>query len=99
MNATGWRKGLRVTGDGTGIVSYAGISALLRALAYNTCLTAGLSKELASRRLLAHTAWRTLDEIARGERALGHPHILVRPAVRAGAAASRARRAVAVVTG
>ncbi len=111
MNATGWLKGLQVTADGTGIVSHAGV-ALIRALADNTGLTAGLSKALASRRLLVHdrgrvladlacaiadgaevisdfrvmgdqeelfglvasvpTAWRTLDEIARGgDRALG----------------------------
>jgi hypothetical protein len=111
VNTTGWLKGLRVTADGTGIVSHAGV-ALIRALADNTGLTARLSQALASRRLLVHdrgrvmadlacaiadgaevisdfrvigdqkelfglvasvpTAWRTLDEIARGgERALG----------------------------
>jgi hypothetical protein len=111
VNTTGWLKGLQVTGGGSGIVSHAGI-ALLRALADNTGLTAGLSKALASNRLLVHdrgrvladlacaiadgaevisdfrvmgdqedlfglvasvpTAWRTLDEIARGgQRALG----------------------------
>ena len=111
MNTTGWLRGLRVTADGTGIVSHAGV-ALVRALADNIGLTAGLSKALASDRLLVHdrgrvladlacaiadgaevisdfrvigdqedlfglvasvpTAWRTLDEIARGgERALG----------------------------
>jgi hypothetical protein len=106
----GWLKGLSVTADGTGIVSHAGI-ALVRALADNIGLTAGLSRALASDRLLVHdrgrvltdlacaiadgaeaisdfraigdqedlfglvasvpTAWRTLDEIARGgDRAL-----------------------------
>ena len=111
VHTTGWLKGLRVTADGTGIVSHAGV-ALLRALADNTSLTAGLSGALASDRLLVHdrgrlladlacaiadggevisdfrvigdqgelfglvasvpTAWRTLDEIARGgDRALG----------------------------
>ena len=105
MHTTGWLKGLRITADGTGIVSHAGV-ALIRALADNTGLTAGLSGALASRRLLVHdrgrvladlacaiadgaevisdfrvmgdqeglfgrvasvpTAWRTLDEIARG---------------------------------
>jgi Transposase DDE domain group 1 len=111
VNTTGWLKGLQVTADGTGIVSHAGV-ALLRALSDNIGLTAGLSKALASRRLLVHdrgrvladlacaiadgaevisdfrvmgdqqellglvasvpTAWRTLDEIARGgERGLG----------------------------
>jgi hypothetical protein len=111
VNTTGWLKGLRVTADGTGIVSHAGV-ALVRALADNIGPTAGLSRALASGRLLVHdrgrvladlacaiadgaevisdfrvigdqedlfglvasvpTAWRTLDEIARGgERALG----------------------------
>jgi hypothetical protein len=111
VNTTGWLKGLRVTADGTGIVSHAGV-ALIRALADNTGLTAGLSGALASGRLLVHdrgrvladlacaiadgaevisdfrvmgdqeglfgrvasvpTAWRTLDEIARGgDRTLG----------------------------
>ena len=105
VHITGWLKGLQVTADGTGIVSHAGV-ALVRALADRTGLTAGLSKALASRRLLVHdrgrvladlacaiadgaevisdfrvigdhedlfglvasvpTAWRTLDEIARG---------------------------------
>jgi hypothetical protein len=111
VNTTGWLKGLRVTADGTGIVSHAG-AALVRALSDKIGLTAGLSKALATGRLLVHdrgrvladlacaiadggevisdfrvigdqeelfglvasvpTAWRTLDEIARGgERALG----------------------------
>ena len=111
MNTTGWLKGLQVTADGTGIVSHAGV-ALVRAMADNIGLTAGLSKALASQRLLVHdrgrvladlacaiadgaevisdfrvmgdqqdlfglvasvpTAWRTLDEIARGgDRGLG----------------------------
>ena len=63
MNTTGWRKGLRVTADGTGIVSHAG-TALLRALADNTGLTAGLSKALASRRLLVHDRGRVLADLA-----------------------------------
>jgi hypothetical protein len=46
VNTTGWRKGLRVTADGSGVVSHAGV-ALLRALADNTGLTAGLSGALA----------------------------------------------------
>ena len=105
MNTTGWLKGVRVTGDGAGIVSHAGV-ALIWALADKIGLTAGLSEALASDRLLVHdrgrvladlacaiadgaevisdfrvigdqedlfglvasvpTAWRTLDEIARG---------------------------------
>jgi hypothetical protein len=63
VNTTGWLKGLRVTGDGTGIVSHAGV-ALLRALADNTGLTAGLSRALASRRLLVHDRGRVLADLA-----------------------------------
>ena len=63
MNTTGWLKGLRVTADGTGIVSHAGV-ALVRALADNTGLTAGLSKALASRRLLVHDRGRVLADLA-----------------------------------
>jgi hypothetical protein len=61
VNTTGWLKGLQVTADGTGIVSHAGV-VLVRTLADNLGLTAGLSKALASRRLLAHDragCWRT----------------------------------------
>ena len=43
MNTTGWLKGLRVTADGTGIVSHAGV-ALLRGLSDRIGLTGGLSK-------------------------------------------------------
>ena len=64
MNTTGWLKGLQVTGDGTGIVSHAGV-ALVRALADKTGLTAGLSKALASRRLLVHDRGRVLADLAR----------------------------------
>ena len=53
MKATGWMKGLQVTVDGTGIVSHAGV-ALSRTLADNMDLTAGLSRALASPRLLVH---------------------------------------------
>jgi hypothetical protein len=56
-------KGLRVTGDGTGTVSHAGV-ALLRALADKTGLTAGLSGALASRRLLVHDRGRVLADLA-----------------------------------
>ena len=63
MNTTGWLKGLRVTGDGTGIVSHAGV-VLLRALADKTGLTAGLSKALASGRLLVHDRGRVLADLA-----------------------------------
>jgi hypothetical protein len=41
VNATGWSRGLGVTGGGTGVVSHAGL-VLLRELADRTGLTAGL---------------------------------------------------------
>jgi len=63
VQATGWVKGLRVTADGTGIVSHAGV-ALLRALADNTGLTAELSKALVSGRLLVHDRGRVLAGLA-----------------------------------
>ena len=63
MNTTGWLKGLQVTADGTGIVSHAGV-ALLRGLSDNIGLTAGLSKALASRRLLVHDRGRVLADLA-----------------------------------
>jgi Transposase DDE domain group 1 len=63
VNTTGWLKGLRVTGDGAGIVSHAGV-ALIRALADNTGVTAGLSKALATNRLLIHDRGRVLADLA-----------------------------------
>src|SRR5262245_42066024 len=131
VHTTGWLKGLRVTADGTGIVSHAGV-ALVRALADKMGVTAGLSRALASRRRLVHdrgrvladlacaiadgaevisdfrvmgdhedlfglvasvpTAWRTLDEIARGgERALGRITAAVNAARRRAWAAAAAR--------
>ncbi len=63
MNTTGWLKGVQVTADGTGIVSHAGV-ALIRALADNIGLTAGLSKALASRRYLVHDRGRVLADLA-----------------------------------
>jgi hypothetical protein len=63
MNTTGWLKGLQVTADGAGIVSHAGV-ALVRALADNTGLTAGLSRALVSRRLLVHDRGRVLADLA-----------------------------------
>jgi hypothetical protein len=47
VNATGWSRGLEVTGGGTGVVSHAGL-VLLRELADRTGLTAGLSAALPS---------------------------------------------------
>jgi Transposase DDE domain group 1 len=63
VNTTGWLRGLEVTAGGTGVVSHAGV-ALLRALADKTGLTAGLSKALASRRLLVHDRGRVLADLA-----------------------------------
>src|SRR3974390_2434077 len=56
-------KGLQVTADGTGIVAHSGV-ALVRALADNIGLTAGLSRALASRRLLVHDRGRVLADLA-----------------------------------
>src|SRR5262249_10165163 len=47
MHATGWSRGLEVTGGGSGVVSHAGL-VLLRELADRTGLTAGLSAALPS---------------------------------------------------
>jgi hypothetical protein len=47
VHATGWSRGLEVTGGGTGVVSHAGL-VLLRELADRTGLTAGLSAALPS---------------------------------------------------
>jgi hypothetical protein len=63
VNTTGWLKGLQVTGGGSGIVSHAGV-ALVRALADGTGLTAGLSRALASRRLLVHDRGRVMADLA-----------------------------------
>jgi Transposase DDE domain group 1 len=63
VNTTGWLRGLEVCADGTGIVSHAGL-ALLRALADKTGLTGGLSRALASRRLLVHDRGRVLTDLA-----------------------------------
>ena len=63
MKATGWLKGLEVTVGGAGIVSHAGL-VLLRALADKTGLTAGLSKALATDRVLVHDRGRILSDLA-----------------------------------
>ena len=63
MNVTGWSRGLEVTADGGGIVSHAGL-ALLRQLADRTGLTAGLSRALASPRLLIHDRGRVTADLA-----------------------------------
>jgi Transposase DDE domain group 1 len=63
VKATGWLKGLEVSAGGTGIVSHAGL-ALVRALADKTGLTSGLSRALASRRLLVHDRGQVLVDLA-----------------------------------
>jgi len=63
VHVTGWSKGLDVTSGGSGIVSHAGL-VLLRALADKTGLTAGLSKALATPRLLIHDRGRVLADLA-----------------------------------
>jgi hypothetical protein len=63
VDTTGWLKGLQVTGDGTGIVSHAGV-ALVRALSDKSGLTAGLSGALASARLLIHDRGRVIADLA-----------------------------------
>lgn len=63
MHITGWSKNLEVSADGQGVVSHAGL-ALLRHLADKTGLTAGLSKALASPRLLVHDRGRVTADLA-----------------------------------
>jgi hypothetical protein len=63
VNVTSWASGLEVTGDGTGIVSHAGLG-LLRRLADKTGLTRGLSQALFSGRLVHHDRGRVLADIA-----------------------------------
>ena len=79
MNVTAWANGLEVTGDGTGIVSHAGLG-LLRRLADKTGLTGGLSRALFSGRLLQHDRGRVLADIscaiADGARAISDFRVL-----------------------
>jgi hypothetical protein len=63
VNLTGWSKSLEVTADGEGIVSHAGL-AVLRQLADKTALTGGLSRALASQRLLIHDRGRVTADLA-----------------------------------
>jgi hypothetical protein len=63
VNVTGWSRGLEVTGGGQGVVSHAGL-ALLRHLTDKTGLTGGLSRALASPRLLVHDRGRVLADLA-----------------------------------
>ncbi len=75
MDVTVWSNGLEVTGDGTGIVSHAGLG-LLRRLADKTGVTSGFSRALAAGRVRAMTgagcwpAWRARSRAARGRSAI-----------------------------
>jgi hypothetical protein len=62
MHATGWSRGLEVTGGGSGVVSHAGL-ALLRQLSDRTGLTSGLSAALPSP-LGGHDRGRVLSDLA-----------------------------------
>jgi hypothetical protein len=63
VNVTGWSRGLEVTGGGAGVVSHAGL-ALLRHLADQTGLTGGLSRALATARILVHDRGRVVADLA-----------------------------------
>src|SRR5258708_6458771 len=63
MQVTGWSRGLEVTGGGQGVVSHAGL-ALLRHLADKTGLAGGLSRALATPRILVHDRGRGLADLA-----------------------------------
>jgi hypothetical protein len=91
VNVTAWASGLEVTGDGTGIVSHAGLG-LLRRLADKTGLTKGLSQALFSGRLLQHDRGRVLADIscaiADGARAISDFRVLADQAEAFGQVAS-----------
>jgi Transposase DDE domain group 1 len=63
VHITGWSKNLEVTSGGEGIVSHAGL-ALLRQMAGKTGLAGGLSRALASPRLLIHDRGRVVADLA-----------------------------------
>ena len=63
MQVTGWSRGLEVSGGGQGVVSHAGL-VLLRHLADKTGLTGGMSRALASPRILVHDRGRVLADLA-----------------------------------
>jgi Transposase DDE domain group 1 len=62
MHATGWSRGLEVTGGGSGVVSHAGL-VLLRQLSDRTGLTSGLSAALPSP-LGGHDRGRVFSDLA-----------------------------------
>src|SRR6266481_4854333 len=63
MHATGWSRDLEVSGGGQGVVSHAGL-VLLRHLADKTGLAGGLSRALATPRMLVHDRGRVLTDLA-----------------------------------
>jgi hypothetical protein len=63
VNVTGWSRGLEVSGGGQGVVSHAGL-ALLRHLADRTGLTGGLSRALATPRILVHDRGQVVADLA-----------------------------------
>src|SRR5689334_22765509 len=63
MQATGWSRGLEVSGGGRGVVSHAGL-ALLRHLADKAGLAGGLPAALATPRMLVHDRGRVLADLA-----------------------------------
>src|SRR5258708_5004223 len=63
MQVTGWSRGLEVTGGGQGVVWDAGL-ALLRHLADKTGLAGGLSRALATPRILVHDRGRVLADLS-----------------------------------
>jgi Transposase DDE domain group 1 len=91
MNVTVWSNGLEVTGDGTGIVSHAGLG-LLRRLADKTGVTSGFSRALAAGRVLGHDRGRVLADlacaIAGGARAISDFRVLADQAEAFGQVAS-----------
>ena len=62
-NVTGWSRGLEVSVGGQGVVSHAGL-ALLRHLSDKTGLAGGLSRALATPRILVHDRGRVLADLA-----------------------------------
>jgi len=63
VHVTGWSRGLEVSDGGQGVVSHAGL-VLLRHLADRTGLTGGLSRALATPRILVHDRGRVLADLA-----------------------------------
>jgi hypothetical protein len=80
---------LQVTANGTGVVSHAGVT-LIRALADNSGLTGGLSKALATRRLVTHDRGRVdlACAIADGGEAISDFRVIADQGVTFGPAAS-----------